>query len=235
MESDSINGIRSLREEVSRNRKEIKSAIEATETRLLMKVEELKEKVNHLEEENETSKSKVETSERYSKKNNIIIFGLNNRENTANTLSEKLNTLLEIDVRVPDFNNIYHLNNTEKPPVKVEFLSILRTYSNKAREKPADRFYIEGNEPYVNDRAYLKELEEMNHLEKRNANSAPPTPNLRNLEEKYDSSEEAAISIAQEDPKDINTPKTIGNKKNNKPIAGGPALKERKRSQRSNK
>ncbi|KAG5867949.1 hypothetical protein JTB14_007648 [Gonioctena quinquepunctata] len=100
MESDSMNAIRSLREEVLRKRKEIKSAIEATETRLLMKVEELKQKVDHLEEENQT---------------------------------------------------------------------------------------------------------------------------LR---------EEAAISIAQEDPKDINTPKTIGNKKINKLIAGWPALKE---SQRSNK
>lgn len=83
-------------------------------------------------------------------------------------------------------------------------------------------------------------------MDERNSNSAPPTPNLRNTEKEFRSEEttETTIFNPQGCPKgaehkkavtDINTPKTIGNKKNIEPIAGGTVLKERTRSQRSNK
>lgn len=90
METVSINAIESLKGEVIKNRKEIKSAIEATEARLLMKVEELEQKVHHLEKENQTFKDKVKTLDRSSRRNNIIVFGLNNKDNSPNTLSKRL-------------------------------------------------------------------------------------------------------------------------------------------------
>lgn len=127
MESEFLRVIKQLQEEIVRNRKEIKSAIEASETRLLLKIEELKQKVSSLEIENKILKNKTEILDRNSRKNNIIIFGLKDSEgNTANKISKKIGELLGVDVKETDINNFYRLDKSAKPPIKVEFLSYLK-------------------------------------------------------------------------------------------------------------
>lgn len=278
MESELYKAFRNLQDEVIKNRREIKSAIEASEARLLMKVEEQKQKANQLEKENIFLKNKVEILERNLKKNNIIIFGLENQDTSSLAITEKLSTLLGVVVRESDLNNSYPVGKTEKPPVKVEFISylkkldilkqcrklkgtgitishdltleqrrehkILKHYLNKSRENPTHRSFIKGNKLYVNDTVYtVNELEEINNSEEQKASSAPATPNLRNLAKEFELQEETYVNVSpksteeQENKKteQNKTPKTTENKKIPKQIVGGPAPRERTRSQRSNK
>lgn len=116
-----------LRQEILRNRSEIINSVEASETRILLKFEELKNKVNLLERENEELKAKVEFLERSSKKNNILIFGLDQpaTSNSANVCKE-LNKLLGIDIGESHINNIYPIKNIRNNPVKVELISYLK-------------------------------------------------------------------------------------------------------------
>ncbi|KAG5867040.1 hypothetical protein JTB14_008339 [Gonioctena quinquepunctata] len=119
--------IKNLREEVIKNRTEIKSSIEARETRLLLEIEEMKQKVNNLETENQILTNKVEILEMNSEKNNILIFGLESSEDiSATSVTKKLKTLLDVNVNEADLNNLYRLNKSEKPPVKIEFICHLK-------------------------------------------------------------------------------------------------------------
>lgn len=119
--------VKVLREEITRNRTEIKAAIEASESRLLLKIEELNHRVNKLETENNFLTNKIETLEITSKKNNIIIFGLQTSEDLSPlTVCKELNTRLDVEVQVSDLNNIYRLKTQGRKPLKVEFISYLK-------------------------------------------------------------------------------------------------------------
>lgn len=59
--------------EILRNRNEIKAYIEASEAKLVLKIEELNRKIKNQEEENENTLNRVESLERNAKKNSIHI------------------------------------------------------------------------------------------------------------------------------------------------------------------
>lgn len=84
---------------------------------------------------------------------------------------------MEVDVGVSDFNNTYPLNNTEKPPVKIEFLSYLKKLEilrqckklkgtgvaiahdltfDQRREKRILRAYLNKAREEPADRSYIK-------------------------------------------------------------------------------
>lgn len=109
--------------EIVKNRQEIKNAIEESEIKVLLKVEELMRKVKSLEEENISLKQKVEYLERKSKKNNIIIFGLDSEDATLPNICRKLKDLIRVDISVNDINNFYPLNSTTNNALKIEFTS----------------------------------------------------------------------------------------------------------------
>lgn len=115
-------------EEILKNRTELKNTIDASETRLLLKIEELKSRLNTLEEENLNLKNKIENLETRDKKNNIIVFGINKPEDTLSPqyICQKLNHLLDIDLTELDLNNAYPLGNSENSPIKVEFVRYLK-------------------------------------------------------------------------------------------------------------
>lgn len=114
-----------IHEEILKNRTEIKNYIEASETRLLMKIEKLKNTVFNLEKENKNLKEEIEYIKRSQKKKNILIFGLNKKkeEVTAGNLCEDLKNLLSVDLKESDFSDVYPLGKSESCPIKVEFNS----------------------------------------------------------------------------------------------------------------
>lgn len=117
-------------EEILRNRTELKNTIEASETRLLKQVEELNNKLNNLEKENADLKNKIKILETKNKKNNIVLFGLENSEKISpQFICQQLKRHLDVDVIEADINNLYLSGNSQNGPVVVEFLSYIKKNS----------------------------------------------------------------------------------------------------------
>lgn len=126
MANELENAVEVLRGEIVKSRRDIKSAIEASETKLLLKIEELNHKVKELEQENTILVDRIETLEVRSKKNNIIIFGLESSESLCPvSLCRELHGLLDVEIQVSELNNIYKIKAKENP-IKVEFISYLK-------------------------------------------------------------------------------------------------------------
>lgn len=117
--------INQLFEEIVRNRNELKNSIESSEIRVLLKIETLSNKVNILEKENQELRDKIELLERNSKKNNLVIFGLNRNTSdiTTQLVCAEVKRLLDIDLFESDLNNVYPLGQTENSPIKIELIS----------------------------------------------------------------------------------------------------------------
>lgn len=119
--------LRSLREEVLKNRAENKAVVEASEARLALQFEELKQKLQKLDAANNTLTKKVELLERNFKKNNILIFGLENSHTISpDQICTTLSRLLKINIGISDINNVYCLKNIRNQPIKIEFLTFLK-------------------------------------------------------------------------------------------------------------
>lgn len=104
------------------SKSELRNVIEAFETRLLLSQQELKNKVLELEQENECLKSRVEILERNSKKNNIIIHGLQTSTlSSTDSFCQEVSKLLNIKLNPSDINDAFVLGN--QGPIKVEFIS----------------------------------------------------------------------------------------------------------------
>ncbi|KAG5874245.1 hypothetical protein JTB14_028122 [Gonioctena quinquepunctata] len=120
-------GIESKRiiEEIQQNRVELKNAIEASEARIQLRIEESNERIRQLETENSILKLEIEKLERQQKKGNIVIFGLNKErhEITFDVIRNELKSLLQIDVSLNQIKDIYSLGSSKNSPVKVEFAS----------------------------------------------------------------------------------------------------------------
>lgn len=112
-----------LLEEIVKNRNEIKNYIDALEARQQIKIEELKKKVENLEEENRQLKNELEITRRIEKKNSIVIFGWvkNNEILTCEDLCAQINKLLNIKLSKDEISNYYFLGKKENSPIKVEF------------------------------------------------------------------------------------------------------------------
>lgn len=117
--------VKNIREEISNTRIDIKSCIEASEARLLLKIEQLKSTVSKLEKENNELKGEVEFLKRAQNKKNILIFGLNKKreEVNAENLCKDLKDLLGAELKVSDFGDVYPLGKSENCPIKIEFIS----------------------------------------------------------------------------------------------------------------
>lgn len=109
-------------EEILKIRAELKSFIDASETRTSLKIEDLKKRVNNLEVENDRLSNKIESIERETKKKNIVIFGLNIPEQDVSSeiVTQKLNKVLNTNLN-PD--NISYLHTLGKNGIKIELLS----------------------------------------------------------------------------------------------------------------
>lgn len=146
--------LRNIREDVLMNRTELKSSIEASETRILLKIEDLQQRINKLEHENNSLSNKIESLERASKKNNILVFGLKETYQSPKEICNKLKELLQVEICISDLNNAYsikHLQNTVKLELvshlkKVEILKNAKKLKNTGIYIAQDLTYIQREE-----------------------------------------------------------------------------------------
>lgn len=115
-------------EEIKKNKEELKLLIEAVEVRLTLKLEDLNRRLIKVEAENELLTNKLEKLDRKQRENNIIIFGLEtrNEELTPNYIKKQIKNLVDIDITDSELNNFYPLGKTSDPPIKIEFTSFLK-------------------------------------------------------------------------------------------------------------
>lgn len=115
-----------IKEEIVQSRIEIKSTIEALEARILLQIETANNRIKYLEKENTSLQNRIEMLDRITRKNNILVFGLESSDkNTPAETCQKLSELLDVDLQVADLNNYYNLNKSQSV-VKVEFISNLK-------------------------------------------------------------------------------------------------------------
>lgn len=114
-------------EEIVRTRNELKNQIQASEARLRLDFESLRKKVSFLERENTELRRKIELQDRNSRKNNLIVFGLENlTEEIPDTVCKEITKLLGINLTLADINNIFPLGRSNKCPIKIELISQLK-------------------------------------------------------------------------------------------------------------
>ncbi|CAG9812856.1 unnamed protein product [Phaedon cochleariae] len=95
------------------------------------KISELEKKVEILETENEELKCEIETERRKQKNNNLVIFGIEEAEETETlkTVQETIQEKLNIKLENADVNNTFRIgkrNTTRKRPVILELVRNLK-------------------------------------------------------------------------------------------------------------
>lgn len=117
--------IEAIKCENEKCKNEIKEHIEHENIKLLGSLKEQKEKISELENKYESLWKRTLDLERRSRKNNVIVFGLelNAQVNITSLVLDKLNNSLEINITERDLSDIFPLNNNSNPPIKLEFVS----------------------------------------------------------------------------------------------------------------
>lgn len=117
-------------EEIKKSRQELKATIEATEVKVLLKIEEINRRLNKVEQQNIEIEEKLEQLDRLGRKNNIIIFGLQQPQQiTAQSICQEIKRLIDVNISLSDLNNFYPLGKEEYCPLKVEFISYIKKAS----------------------------------------------------------------------------------------------------------
>lgn len=113
-----------LLHEIKNSKDEVKNCIAATEVRLRLEIQELKNKNETLEKEKEISKERLERTEQFCNKNNIVIFGLNKGGPLkADYLCSEINRILDVQIEPEEINDYYTLGKKDNSPIKIEFIS----------------------------------------------------------------------------------------------------------------
>lgn len=114
-------------EEIVLTRNELKNTIQASEVRLKLDCETLRKKISSLEKENADLKGKLELLDRNSRKNNLVVFGVQNpTEVTPDSICREVKNLVGVDLTVAEISNIFPLGRSNKCPVKIELVSQLK-------------------------------------------------------------------------------------------------------------
>lgn len=115
-------------DEIRSSKEELKSAIEAVEVRIALKLEEANRRLFELEKENNILKTKIEEQDRKIRKNNIVIFGLKHLEEniTANFVTCEIRKLFGVEINEIELKNFYTLGKSTTSPILVEFVSFLK-------------------------------------------------------------------------------------------------------------
>ncbi|KAK9877762.1 hypothetical protein WA026_019442 [Henosepilachna vigintioctopunctata] len=152
--------LRKIYEEIISSKQEVKNTITASEARLLLEIQELKIRVNALEEENSELKNNIEFAERNLNKKNLVIFGL-----------KKSGAEISLSYVCKD----YLMLKLQKAIRQREELHGLKKHLLKARVNSSKKSFIRGNELFVGEEEYtLKERER--DIEDHQSNGAPLAP-----------------------------------------------------------
>lgn len=115
-------------EENQKNRLELKEEIKGESERIFCKLQNLHKRIEDLQSKYIALENRCERLEKQSRKNNIIIFGLDVTESAPileTTLTE-LSQLLGIPFVEADINNIFRLKSEKTPTIKIEFATYLK-------------------------------------------------------------------------------------------------------------
>ncbi|KAK9875233.1 hypothetical protein WA026_007628 [Henosepilachna vigintioctopunctata] len=190
--------LRKIYEEIISSKQEVKNTIAASEARLLLEIQELKIRVDALEEENSELKRNIDY------------------------VCEELKRLLDVEVAESDVSDCFPLGNGQNCPVKIELLTNIKKrqiFSNlkklkgtgiavshdltrrqreelhglkkhllRARANSSKKSFIRGNKLFVGKKEYtLGELER--DIEDHQSNGAPPAPQPKGKKGQHDNDE----------------------------------------------
>ncbi|CAH0559663.1 unnamed protein product [Brassicogethes aeneus] len=109
-------------------KKTLKSEFTKFKEEINVKIKNYEDKIEQLETDNTTLKRQVLTLERKSRKNNIVIFGLNTVTPT-NIIEEVLKLFKEtllVPISEQDLSHIYTIGKSAEKPIVVEFISFYK-------------------------------------------------------------------------------------------------------------
>ncbi|KAK9877736.1 hypothetical protein WA026_019416 [Henosepilachna vigintioctopunctata] len=162
--------LRKIYEEIISSKQEVKNTITASEARLLLEIQELKIRVNALEEENSELKNNIEFAGRNLNKKNLVIFGLkkSGAEISLSYVCKELNRILfEFTEDLFEFEEAQRRQREELHGLKKHLL--------RARANSSKKSFIRGNKLFVGEEEYtLKEREK--DIEDHQSNGAPLAP-----------------------------------------------------------
>lgn len=120
-----------IRTENQSTKSDIKSELKKVNDNILMKIEEQNKKISELEKKCNKLEQNFLPVERRLRKNNIIIFGLEVKDETEllGLIITFFKDALGVDVDESDLNNLYTIKSEKGTPVKVEFVSFLKKSS----------------------------------------------------------------------------------------------------------
>lgn len=110
-------------------KKEIKDEIQEINHSLLLKIENQEKKRRELEDHFLRLQAGHERLEKGSRRNNIIVFGVDvtdRRADLAEFVLDKIGNLLELNLNLSDVNDVYRIKTTKGFIIKIEFLSNLK-------------------------------------------------------------------------------------------------------------
>lgn len=155
MHSTELLTLQQIAKELGDIKQELRRVIEASETRILLKIEESKSRIITLEKENSCLRDRLEFLDRKTRKNNIIVFGLNAFPLSSQSIVEKLNGLLDSQIREEDLSDAYRLGRSNTGPIKIE----LHNYQVKKRILEY-KSKLKGTNIYINHDLTHVQLEE---------------------------------------------------------------------------
>lgn len=153
-----------IKNETHKTAEEIKIQIKEENNKLRDIIEQQNQKITFLQNNCDHLINRCLNLERTTRKNNIIIFGLSIDNHDISLLEfalNKLNSLLEIDLRESDINNIFIIKSDKGDLVKVEFISYLKKnliFKNITKLKGTKIFIA--NDLCIEDRATQKILQQ---------------------------------------------------------------------------
>lgn len=114
-----------IKSESERIREELKDEIQKMNGKLIEKIDTCFKNVNELENKLKTLEYRCVNFERYTRKNNILIFGLNipERVDQIEWVLNRIKELIGVDVTANEINNIFPIKVGNKKPIKIEFIS----------------------------------------------------------------------------------------------------------------
>ncbi|CAH1114790.1 unnamed protein product [Psylliodes chrysocephalus] len=175
-----------LRDDLIQIENRIRNAIEASEVKILMKLELVNEKVKKLEKENLELQHKIELLERNSKKTTSYYFYQLGKLERSPIKVEFVSTFTKIDI-LRNIKKLKGTNTTISPDLtktQQERNKILRNHLRGIRQTTQDHCYIKG-EKHRNNTAYrVEDTIQMegsyNSIVIQQSNSAPQTPAREN-------------------------------------------------------
>lgn len=118
----------SIKNECEQIRKELKKELYSENKKIIEKIDNCYRNINELDKKIKHIDNRCKYLDRNSRKNNILIFGLQIPENSdlVKVTLEKIKELTDIDLSLNDINNLHTIRVGNKTVIKIIFVSYLK-------------------------------------------------------------------------------------------------------------